>query len=406
MNGYDLFRKTMVLFFIFLFVMASILPLAKCITSHNNNFETCNLDGNILFVGGIGPGNYTNIQDAINVASDDDTIFVYNGTYYENVIVDKIIDLIGENKGTTIIDGMIRGDTITINVEGVTLSNFTITNGATNKKTDVCRAGIRITSSNNNIKNNIIKNNKMGIFGLRVTNLAICNNQFYDDGITFSPYENEGRPKIFVKYFLHNIYNNTVNDKPLYYYKNQHDFIVPSDAGQVMLVNCANATIANAELTNSDNGLLLAYCSNCIVEHSNISNSDGIWTFRSNQNIFQFNNLSNNFHGITLDYSSNDNVIKNNTISNNEFVGVMIEYYSKNNLIKHNTIIKNNFSNAHQMQAYINKWKENYWDDWIGLKHNSLKCFPKIIRGCPIEKIPIPLWTNFDWHPAEVPYEL
>ena len=39
--------------------------------------------GNTLYVGGSGEGNYTKIQDAINNASDGDTVFVYNGTYYE-----------------------------------------------------------------------------------------------------------------------------------------------------------------------------------------------------------------------------------------------------------------------------------------------------------------------------------
>ena len=42
-------------------------------------------DGNILFVGGSGAGNYTNIQDAINDSVDGDTIFVYDGIYREKI---------------------------------------------------------------------------------------------------------------------------------------------------------------------------------------------------------------------------------------------------------------------------------------------------------------------------------
>jgi hypothetical protein len=38
--------------------------------------------GNWLYVGGSGPGNYTKIQDAIDNASNGDTVFVFNGTYY------------------------------------------------------------------------------------------------------------------------------------------------------------------------------------------------------------------------------------------------------------------------------------------------------------------------------------
>ena len=49
--------------------------------------------GNILYVGGSGTGNYSKIQDAIDDASDGDTVFVYDDSspYYENVIVDKSI---------------------------------------------------------------------------------------------------------------------------------------------------------------------------------------------------------------------------------------------------------------------------------------------------------------------------
>ena len=49
------------------------------------------ISGNILYVGGNRPNNYTYIQDAINDASDGDIVFVYNGTYYENIEVKKSI---------------------------------------------------------------------------------------------------------------------------------------------------------------------------------------------------------------------------------------------------------------------------------------------------------------------------
>jgi len=70
--------------------------------------------GNWLYVGGSGPGNYTRIQDAINASSDVDFIFVYNGTYYENVWINKVIMLIGQNKYGTIIDGGGVGNVVNI----------------------------------------------------------------------------------------------------------------------------------------------------------------------------------------------------------------------------------------------------------------------------------------------------
>jgi len=88
-------------------------------------------NGNTLYVGGTGEGNYTKIQDAINNASDGDTVFVYNGTYYENVIINKNNHILtGEDKNTTIIDGGKRnGNVVTIYyVDWVAISGFTIKN--------------------------------------------------------------------------------------------------------------------------------------------------------------------------------------------------------------------------------------------------------------------------------------
>lgn len=55
---------------------------------------------------GSGLGNDTTlIQDAIdNFANNGDTVFVYSGTYNENVVVDKTITLQGEDRNLTIID--------------------------------------------------------------------------------------------------------------------------------------------------------------------------------------------------------------------------------------------------------------------------------------------------------------
>ena len=50
-----------------------------------------------LYVGGGGPGNYTTVQEAIDAANDGDTVYVFGGTYYENVIVNKRLSLIGES---------------------------------------------------------------------------------------------------------------------------------------------------------------------------------------------------------------------------------------------------------------------------------------------------------------------
>jgi parallel beta-helix repeat protein len=88
--------------------------------------------GNVSYVGGSGPGNYTMIQDAINDSSDGDTVYVYDDSspYYEHLMVQKSITLLGENEATTEINGSeldIALDTVNITGNHVTLSGFRVT---------------------------------------------------------------------------------------------------------------------------------------------------------------------------------------------------------------------------------------------------------------------------------------
>jgi parallel beta-helix repeat protein len=126
-------------------------------------------NGDTLYVGGNGSSNYTSIQDAINASSNDDTIFVYAGTYCENVIVNKSIDLVGEDKDNTIIDAIGSIYALRINASDVSINGFTIKN-ATNGY------GIEIYKSNNTIIDNIIKENGFGLeIGLSSNNIISSN---------------------------------------------------------------------------------------------------------------------------------------------------------------------------------------------------------------------------------------
>ncbi len=86
-------------------------------------------NGNILYVGGNGKGNYTSIQDAINDAEDGYTIYVYPGYYNERVVINKSISLIGivENGQKPVIDGN-GTETIWIAVNNTSVKNFVIKN--------------------------------------------------------------------------------------------------------------------------------------------------------------------------------------------------------------------------------------------------------------------------------------
>ncbi|MDG6219674.1 MAG: NosD domain-containing protein, partial [Candidatus Thermoplasmatota archaeon] len=108
-------------------------------------------NGTTWYVDAGGNGDFTRIQDAIDNASDGDTVFVFNGFYQENIVVSKSVIIQGEDREKTIIDGN-HLDVIYVSNSWVTIKCFTIQNGWT---------GISLSFiSDTTISENTITNNK------------------------------------------------------------------------------------------------------------------------------------------------------------------------------------------------------------------------------------------------------
>jgi len=189
------------------------------ITKHDSEKSYFNKDkfssqSNVLYVGGCGQNNYSKIQDAIDDAKIGDTVFVYNGTYHENLDISRSIRLIGENKDLVILKIGDR-DGIKIKSKNVEISGFTI--DGENKSSrwniqsiDVKSSGNYIhnnsivnsdwygiyidNSSKNIIENNIFINNDIGIWLCRSNKNRIKNNLIKNSkwtGIWFYPFSEE-----------------------------------------------------------------------------------------------------------------------------------------------------------------------------------------------------------------------
>jgi len=148
----SLFKRSCAVAVILLFIGMSVVPSTAVQESKEKPFPI-NFDGNTLYVGGSGPNNYSTIQIAIDDAVDGDTVFVYDDSspYYESIVIDKSINLIGEEKNTTVIDGEKRGDVIKTAADGIVVSGFTVRHG-----------GIYICSNDNHILGNIITDSGKG----------------------------------------------------------------------------------------------------------------------------------------------------------------------------------------------------------------------------------------------------
>ncbi|HEC77199.1 MAG TPA: PKD domain-containing protein, partial [Thermoplasmatales archaeon] len=127
---------------------------------------------------------FNRIQDGISAVAENGTVYVFDGIYYENIVINKTINLLGEDKETTIIDGNNSGDVMYINANNVTIEGFTMRHSGGD-----WYAGIKIYySSNAKIYNCNISNNYCGICAYYSYSNTIYNNYFnninnsYDNG--------------------------------------------------------------------------------------------------------------------------------------------------------------------------------------------------------------------------------
>jgi parallel beta-helix repeat protein len=104
---------------------------------------------------------YSTIQEGINAANyEKKTVYVLEGVYNEDIVVNKTINLIGQKKPKTIISGTGTGHTVHVTKNNVNITGFTIKNSGEG----FSDSGIRIASKYVNISNNNITGNHYGIY--------------------------------------------------------------------------------------------------------------------------------------------------------------------------------------------------------------------------------------------------
>ncbi len=141
--------------------------------------------------------------------------------------------------------------------------------------------------------------------------------------------------------------SNLVDGKPVYYLKNETGGIVPPSAGQVILANCTGITVENQNIGNATVGIGVYYSYNNSILNNTCSNNiyDGIKFFNSSKNLVKDNTVTlNNWSAIYLSAKSENNTIDHNTCNSNYFRGIVIgDYWGECN---NNIIINNTCSNA------------------------------------------------------------
>ncbi|MFQ5909972.1 MAG: NosD domain-containing protein [Thermoplasmata archaeon] len=269
-----------------------------------------NVSGTTLYVGGAGSGNYTTIQGAIDDASPGDTVHVFSGVYYENVIVNKTMSLVGAGRDTTIIDGNDTGIMVHVSADWVNISGFTVQNGGQSLGLPLHFRGIWLDYAQNcSVTDNNISNNEDGLLlstanGTTITGNVISSN--HKDGIT------------------------------------------------IMFSN-NNTVVNNTVMRNWELGILLYDSANNTLADNNVSNNhDAVGLLYSSGNTIKENTFSDHLQGVSLWDSDNNSVYHNNFINN----------FINNSQHAHDDTGANEWDDGYPNGG-------NYWSDYSGVDNCS-----------------------------------
>jgi parallel beta-helix repeat protein len=191
---------------------------------------------------------------------------VHKGVYYENIVANKSVSLVGEDKNLTVIDGNGTSSVIFILADNVRVENFTL------RKSGIFPydSGIRIERSRGNlISNNIISNNYDGISLFSSSSDAVISGN-----------------------------------------------IISNNYGGITLIASSDAVISGNIISNNYKygGISLFSSSNNVISGNIISNNyGGISLSSSSNNVISGNTIAlNGYCGISILYSSNNIVYRNN----------------------------------------------------------------------------------------------
>jgi parallel beta-helix repeat protein len=249
------------------------------------------------------------------------------------------------------------------------------------------------SSVGNRFEDNLLTDNYYGMCLLYSQSSVLRNNQMKNntrnlciiDNVQVSPEP----PNLYINDIDS---SNSVDGKPVIYWINKHDEIVPSNAGYVALINCSDITVKNLDLSHNGQGILLSSTPNLKITKNHITNTDyGIFLHKSSNVNVTENNLDSNYVCIDIYESSatqislnsltrsasgislagaQDSVVSGNSIIANTDGGLFLSVAS-NSTIKHNDVSGNNGTGIVLYASYNNTVAENTvtgnGDDGIGL---------------------------------------
>ena len=355
MKKNQLLIRALVIGMVIMFIGASSLPgLAANVKIKNTQTKSMPLmNRDIIYVDDdntAGPWDgtqahpYQYIQDGIDNANAGDTIYVFNGTYTEDVYINKAVDLVGENKESVLVNSSSSSETIHLKVDHINMSGFSVTN---NGQT----VGILFDGVDNcTITNNIISNNTIGIRMFHSAQNTIDNNYIANNIIS------DNQLGIMMVNSTHNSVDNNL--------------IKNNTCAIVMFYSTYNSISNNLVEYNSQSILIETRSNRTSLTYNTITHSStGIYFLNNScNNSVMHNNISDNHDGLYFE-TSHDNFVASNRIENNSGYGICLNS-SYGSTLYYNNLINNSIQ---AMDECTNIWDNgypsggNYWDNYTGV---------------------------------------
>lgn len=261
-----------------------------------------------LFVGGVGPGNYTTIQGAVDAANPGDTVFVFSGVYHEQVTVPKTLSLVGENRDATVIDGQHLGNVVSVTASWVNVTGFTVTNSTGGAG----EAAIKFVGVQHGriAGNNVSDNWGSGISLFASTDTSV------EDNVLGDNLDPDGAGILLDTSAGNRVANNTASG---------------GADGVRLLYSNRNVVTGNHASGNWDYGVFLGRSWGNRVENNSCSDNwgRGVVVARSDGNVVRNNTLARDYGGVELELSS-DNLVTENLLNHSYDAAVYLSSSSGN----------------------------------------------------------------------------
>ena len=235
-----------------------------------------------------GGADFTKIQDAVDFASDGYTVFVYAGTYPENVVVRKELEITGEEKQgastqTVVLDGGGGAVALFLGADRVVVHNLTIRNAEVGVYND--------RTNNTRLYDSVVRDYGTGVYENRTLNGWIAHNLItvgrigvaadhaYDDAIRWNEisYNSQYGGKGYNAH-LRNCFNwnNLHHNKVAYFYDPSTDLppmefdgnVITDNEVGVKVENSSAIRITNNTITGGSEGVQLLNSSSEVASNT------------------------------------------------------------------------------------------------------------------------------------------